>query len=201
MTPWRCEDHSGTNSRLGSGFLNLNRTGNDDQAGPRSHRSDGCENSEGQRHITRNWRQCARRELGEQRRRLGKAFHIFIVTQRQSRQALVRRQSARYNARPIEPPYSRWELPHRAASGSGAAQRLPISRTHPELTPALMGDPFKTLVQTGSPFQEITDAARSMKVDVVVMSTRRWPGLPHQLLGSTAERVVRHAPCPVLVIR
>ena len=64
-----------------------------------------------------------------------------------------------------------------------------------------MGDPFKTLVRTGSPFKEITDAARSMKVDVVVMSTRDRPGLPHELLGSTAECVVRHAPCPVLVIR
>lgn len=59
----------------------------------------------------------------------------------------------------------------------------------------------KTLVRTGSPFREIADAARTLKVDLMIISTHGYTGLKHVLLGSTAERVVRHATCPVLVVR
>ncbi|MBI3417501.1 MAG: universal stress protein [Verrucomicrobia bacterium] len=59
----------------------------------------------------------------------------------------------------------------------------------------------KTLVRLGQPFHEITEAARTLKVDVIVISTHGYTGLKHALMGSTAERVVRHAPCPVLVVR
>jgi len=40
-----------------------------------------------------------------------------------------------------------------------------------------------------------------LKVDLIVISTHGYTGLKHAVLGSTAERVVRHAPCPVLVVR
>lgn len=59
----------------------------------------------------------------------------------------------------------------------------------------------KTLVRQGSPFREIVDAARTLKSDLIIISTHGYTGLKHALLGSTAERVVRHAPCPVLVVR
>ena len=39
------------------------------------------------------------------------------------------------------------------------------------------------------------------KVDLIVISTHGYTGLAHVFMGSTAERVVRHAPCPVLVVR
>lgn len=57
------------------------------------------------------------------------------------------------------------------------------------------------VVRIGSPFQEIVEAARSLKTDLIIVSTHGYSGLKHVLLGSTAERVVRHAPCPVLVVR
>jgi len=38
-------------------------------------------------------------------------------------------------------------------------------------------------------------------VDLIVIATHGYTGLKHVLLGSTAERVVRHAPCPVLTVR
>ena len=59
----------------------------------------------------------------------------------------------------------------------------------------------KTLVRQGRSFLEIADAARTLKTDLIIISTHGYTGLKHALLGSTAERVVRYAPCPVLVVR
>lgn len=56
-------------------------------------------------------------------------------------------------------------------------------------------------VRCGSAFDEIGRAAKELAVDLIVLSTHGYTGLKHILLGSTAERVVRHAPCPVLVVR
>jgi nucleotide-binding universal stress UspA family protein len=59
----------------------------------------------------------------------------------------------------------------------------------------------KALVRFGRSFHEIADAARTRKVDLIIIATHGYTGLKHALLGSTTERVVRHAPCPVLVVR
>lgn len=56
-------------------------------------------------------------------------------------------------------------------------------------------------VQPGVPFHEITSAARERGSDLVVIATHGHTGARRVLLGSTAERVVRHAPCPVLTVR
>jgi nucleotide-binding universal stress UspA family protein len=53
----------------------------------------------------------------------------------------------------------------------------------------------------GSPFEEICRRARDIDIDLIVTSTRGQTGLTHLLLGSTAERIVRYSPCPVLVAR
>jgi nucleotide-binding universal stress UspA family protein len=59
----------------------------------------------------------------------------------------------------------------------------------------------KLLVRVGRSFHEIATAARSRKADLIIISTHGYTGVKHALLGSTTERVVRHAPCPVLVVR
>jgi universal stress protein A len=59
----------------------------------------------------------------------------------------------------------------------------------------------KTLVRHGVPFNEISGTASTLKADLIVIATHGYTGLKHVFLGSTAERVVRHAPCPVLVVR
>ena len=56
-------------------------------------------------------------------------------------------------------------------------------------------------VVSGRPFEEICALAREIKADLIVLPTRGHGRLKHVLLGSTAERVVRYAPCPVLVVR
>ena len=59
----------------------------------------------------------------------------------------------------------------------------------------------EALVRAGQPYYEITTAAKELDVDLIVITTHGRTGLKHALLGSTAERVVRHAPCPVLTVR
>jgi nucleotide-binding universal stress UspA family protein len=56
-------------------------------------------------------------------------------------------------------------------------------------------------VRVGRPYDEIVLAAAEHKADLIVVSTHGYTGIKHVLLGSTAERVVRHAPCPVLTVR
>ena len=53
----------------------------------------------------------------------------------------------------------------------------------------------------GRPFEEICHLARQRSIDLIVTATRGNTGLKHLVLGSTAERVVRYSPCPVLVVR
>jgi len=72
-----------------------------------------------------------------------------------------------------------------------------LSAKH-DLDPALIE---KTVVRTGAAFNEITSAARSLKTDLIIIATNGNTGLKHLLLGSTTERVVRHAGCPVFVVR
>ena len=57
------------------------------------------------------------------------------------------------------------------------------------------------IVETGVPFDVICKIAKKKKADLIVVTTHGYSGLKHAILGSTAERVIRHASCPVLVIR
>jgi nucleotide-binding universal stress UspA family protein len=58
-----------------------------------------------------------------------------------------------------------------------------------------------TRVAMGIPSEEVITAARAEDSDLIVVGTRGKTGLAHVLLGSTAERVIRGAPCPVLAVR
>lgn len=58
-----------------------------------------------------------------------------------------------------------------------------------------------TILEVGSGFVEIIAAARTSEADLIVIATHGWGAVKHLLLGSTAERVVRKAPCPVLTVR
>lgn len=53
----------------------------------------------------------------------------------------------------------------------------------------------------GNPAQEIVQFANRSKSDLVVMATHGRSALSHLLIGSVAENVCRHAPCPVLTYR
>jgi nucleotide-binding universal stress UspA family protein len=59
----------------------------------------------------------------------------------------------------------------------------------------------RRVIKTGRPFYEINEYAREANVDLIIIATHGHTGVEHILFGSTAEKVVRKAPCPVLVVR
>ena len=59
----------------------------------------------------------------------------------------------------------------------------------------------RTRVRTGKPFLEIISVATEEKVDLIIIATHGHTGVEHILFGGTAEKVVRKAPCEVLVVR
>lgn len=56
-------------------------------------------------------------------------------------------------------------------------------------------------ITVGTPFVDIISTSRDKKIDIIIMATHGWGALKQMFLGSTAERVVRKAPCPVLTIK
>jgi len=56
-------------------------------------------------------------------------------------------------------------------------------------------------LRIGAPSDQIVRYAGSRDIDLIVMGTHGRSGVPHMLMGSVAEKVVRSAPCPVLTIR
>jgi nucleotide-binding universal stress UspA family protein len=78
-----------------------------------------------------------------------------------------------------------------------AKSRLASLGRH-EFMPLLQVSP---MVSRGKAWQEIVAAARKTEADLILIATHGYTGLEHALLGSTAEKVVQHAPCPVLVVR
>ncbi len=57
------------------------------------------------------------------------------------------------------------------------------------------------LIVHGEAASEIVRVAKERKVDLIIISSHGRTGLGRILFGSTAEAVVRHAPCPVLVVK
>ena len=63
------------------------------------------------------------------------------------------------------------------------------------------GVPVETSTSAESPSEAIVHCAEKIGADLIVMGTRGLTGLKHVLLGSTAERTLRLAPCPVLTLK
>jgi nucleotide-binding universal stress UspA family protein len=61
--------------------------------------------------------------------------------------------------------------------------------------------PVTCLVSRGKAFDVITRVAKENEIDLIVLTTQGHTGIDRFLMGSTAERVVRHAHCPVYIVR
>lgn len=64
-----------------------------------------------------------------------------------------------------------------------------------------LGVPVTFLIWQGDPGEVIVEAARSEGVEMIVIGSHGRRGVERALLGSVSDHVVRHAPCPVLVVR
>ena len=58
-----------------------------------------------------------------------------------------------------------------------------------------------TVLAEGVPFDQILRVAKGLRCDLIVIATHGRTGLPHVIMGSVAENVIRRAPCPVLTVR
>ena len=81
---------------------------------------------------------------------------------------------------------------------AGAEARLKAMSARLREVGVLARDPH---VVEGIGWDSIIETAQSADADLIVISTHGYTGLKHVFLGSTTERVVRHASCPVLVVR
>jgi len=67
--------------------------------------------------------------------------------------------------------------------------------------PEAKGRPIEVDVRSGVPYEQIVRDAVERRVDLIVMAARGKTGIKEHLLGGTADRVIRHAACDVLVVR
>jgi nucleotide-binding universal stress UspA family protein len=59
----------------------------------------------------------------------------------------------------------------------------------------------RRFLEVGIPHEAIAELARKEGADLIVMTTHGRKGLTHLLLGSVTEKLIRTAPCPILVVR
>lgn len=60
---------------------------------------------------------------------------------------------------------------------------------------------YDVIIKTGKPFVEINETAGEVDADIIIIATHGHTGVEQLLFGSTAEKVGRKAPCPVLTLR
>jgi len=86
-----------------------------------------------------------------------------------------------------------WQRTHKAALEH---MNEFVNRHMPERS-----DPVKQVIAEGKPFEQIIRYARQEKIDLIVIGTHGHSALASMLIGSVAEKVVRKAPCAVLIVR
>lgn len=89
--------------------------------------------------------------------------------------------------------------PSPAALSRRERARFELERSRRELE--RLGIPVRVLLRPGDPAREILRVAGTHNVGAIVLATHGWPRAGTLLLGSVADRVIRHASLPVLVVR
>ncbi len=88
-----------------------------------------------------------------------------------------------------------WDEAKALESAKGELEKLRAKAHFPEEIDVICR------VEMGHPFQVIADVGKESEADLILVATHGYTGFKHLVLGSVAERVIRHAPCPVLVVR
>jgi universal stress protein A len=96
-----------------------------------------------------------------------------------------------------------WYVPHTSAEEVYAdlekSARKELEKTFSEEMRKFKD--FEHVLLRGTPYEEITRFAQEKEIDLIVLATHGRTGIDRLLFGSTAEQVVRYAPCPVLSVR
>jgi nucleotide-binding universal stress UspA family protein len=94
--------------------------------------------------------------------------------------------------------YGGGEWPRTFQEARGRAQKV-LEELH---ATRLQGYPkTQFVVDIGTPAELLIQLAKDRRVDVVVTATHGRSELADLIMGSTAEKLIRHAPCPVFVVR
>lgn len=96
----------------------------------------------------------------------------------------------------LEETAERWEQRRRALRGEIEEEIAKLRAEHPDLAPDVRCE-----VLSGKAYREILKYVLQVNASIVVVGTHGRTGLKLMLLGSVAERVVRHAPCTVVVAK
>ena len=91
--------------------------------------------------------------------------------------------------------------PSGISAGEYEQQRVERATQRVKALASQLGEQTETLVTCGIPHVEIVKCAGDNAIDLIVMATHGRGFFSHAILGSTTERVVRRAPCPVLTVR
>ncbi|MFH1417834.1 MAG: universal stress protein [Planctomycetota bacterium] len=101
----------------------------------------------------------------------------------------------------VTPSIERW-LPNRLRVSKAELFEAARSQLEQVVVEHFGGDPTVICkVLMGNPWTAICEYAERHDIDLILLATHGLTGVQHILLGSTAERVVHHACCPVLTIK
>jgi universal stress protein A len=98
---------------------------------------------------------------------------------------------------PIDPTFAPYPIPVNE-TGLEKKLELKLSRLKNRFDQELF-DPI--VVRKGRAFEQVVQVAKEQETDLIILTTHGYTGFKHVFLGSNSERVVQHAPCPVLVVR
>jgi len=101
---------------------------------------------------------------------------------------------------PLDPIYKPEKAQHwQAVEHADATAREMLAAAAVSCVPA--GVPHELHVLAGDPSEKLVALAEKIGVDLIVMSTHGTSSIMHMLIGDIAEKVSRHAHCPVLLVR
>lgn len=98
-------------------------------------------------------------------------------------------------------PGARAEIYHRAREESARVARARMDALLAQVRAATPNVEIDGRFVSGVAHQAIIETAKEVDADMIVMGTAGLTGFSHFLIGSTAERVVRVSPIPVLTVR
>jgi nucleotide-binding universal stress UspA family protein len=101
----------------------------------------------------------------------------------------------------IDQPADDADLGYPVSFGPEDSARLERQLEEIRATKIPMDVPVDLAVRHALIFDGVLEVAREIHADLIITATHGYTGVKHLVLGSTAENIVRRAPCPVLVVR